>query len=130
MSRTYVYEDALPFIVDQNSIQSEPGRDIDWANVVASTIPAGTIMCELADGRVCPVAEAPGVETAIGLLASSANENDKTGLAGHGLIVGGVIYSNLLPDAGDGSFTTWTTQLNTSGVGYFVWKTYEDDRAV
>ena len=52
-------------------------------------------------------------------------------LTGYGLIVGGVIHENLLPDATDTPRTLAApikTELNAAGTG-FAWRTYNDGRA-
>lgn len=89
-------------------------------------IPAGTVMCELSGGKIVPRAARPGSEEAIGLLWSTAAENSDTdALSGHGIIVGGVIFENLLPE----TITSYKTELETNGTS-FVWATYSDSREV
>lgn len=92
-------------------------------------IPAGTIMAEMSGGLIVPRSDIPGSETAVGLLATNADQgaeyNAKTGF---GLLVGGVFYDNLLPDAEDASLATYKTELAAAGTG-FSWRTYADDRA-
>lgn len=101
----------------------------------AKTIKAGTVMCELSSGKVVPRAIRPASETSIGLLASDAVENSKeAALSGYGIIVGGVIYENLLPDADGGTpsviSSTYKTELQTAGVGTgFSFRQYADNRA-
>lgn len=125
MARTTTYEDAAPFIAQPSSLDWDMGRNIDWANnVAASEIPAGTVMVELTGGLICPWSERPGVETAIGILAVSANENDRSGYAGHGLIIGGVIFENVLVDFDGGNWATMKGELSSN----FHWLTFEDDR--
>jgi hypothetical protein len=97
----------------------------------SKVIPAGTVMAELTGGKVVPRAARPGSETAIGLLETGAAEDSKSdALSGYGLIIGGVIYENLLPDAAGGTTisSTYKTELQTAGVGTgFAWRTYADD---
>lgn len=92
-------------------------------------IPAGTIMAEMASGKVVPRSDRPGSETSVGLLATNADQgaeyNAKTGF---GLLIGGVFYDNLIPDADDGSLSTYKTELASAGTG-FSWRTYADSRA-
>lgn len=95
----------------------------------AKVIPAGTIMSELTSGLVVPRVARPGSEAAIGILWSTATDNtyepNSDSLSGYGIIIGGVIYENLLPE----TITAYKTELNTSGTG-FAWATYADSREV
>lgn len=127
------------FIADPHSITREPGgRQIDWSEVSedyadATTsykvLPAGKIMVELPSGKLVTRAERPGAEEAIGILETSASEGDKgAALTGYGLIIGGVIHDNLLPDAADAALTTYKMELDANGTG-FAFRTYADDRA-
>lgn len=125
MTRTTVYDDAVPFVAQPSSLDYDMGRNIDWDNAAAATtIPAGTAMSILADGTICPYASRPAVEVALGLLVASANKDDRSGYAGHGLIIGGGIFENLLPDFAGGAWATIKGDLS----GAFHWMTYEDDR--
>lgn len=92
-------------------------------------IPAGTIMAELDSGKLVPRAVS-GADTATHILESTASESDVTGHAGYGVLVGGVIFSNLLPDAGAANFSTWLGELAAAGVGTgWHWSTYADNTA-
>jgi hypothetical protein len=85
-------------------------------------IEAGTVMCQLSTGKIVPRADRPGSEEAIGLLISTATENSRSeSLSGHGIIVGGVIYENLLPE----TITSYKTELESNGTAY-AWQTYAD----
>lgn len=111
-------------------------EDNDTATVIVSgpgglpnekVIPAGTTMCELASGKIVPRAARPGAETAMGLLIATASQPGALGArshakSGHGLIVGGVIYENLLPE----DISAYKTELATNGSGW-VWQTYADN---
>ena len=90
-------------------------------------MPAGTVMCIIAaTGQMSPRLTRPGTETAVGLLLASIDQNDKTGSAGHGLILGGVVFENLTPDFGDAAWATMKSEMS----GNFHWLTYADDRLV
>lgn len=90
-------------------------------------VPAGTVMVELASGKMIPRVDRTGAETSIGLLAASAVENSKTdALTGYGVIVGGVIYQNMLPEGVPAAGVK--AELNAAGVGGFIWETYADNR--
>lgn len=96
-------------------------------------IPAGTVMAELTSGKVVPRAARPGSETAIGLLATDAAEGDPSAaMSGHGVLIGGVIYENLLPEASGSPATidaTYKTEMQAAGVGTgFSFQQYSDDR--
>lgn len=99
--------DTAPYIV------SESGNKV---------IPAGTVMAFLSGTKMVPRAVQPGSEGAWGLLMSTAEENSKSdSLSGYGVIVGGVIYENLLPE----TITSYKTELETNGTT-FLWLTYSD----
>lgn len=92
----------------------------------AKVIPAGTVMCQLSSGLLVPRAVRPGSESAIGLLMSTATQGSRSeSLSGYGIIVGGVIYENLLPEV----ITSYKTELGTAGSGW-VWQTYADSAEV
>lgn len=95
------------------------------------TIPGGTIM-EIVSGAKMKPAAITGT-TAHGLLAATAVEgNPVSAQSGHGLIIGGVVYENLLPEATGGPpkvlNSTLKTSLETNSKG-FVYRQYGDDRA-
>ena len=128
MTRTTTLADALPFVAQPSSLNYDMGRDIDWTNTGGeTTIPAGTVMCLIAaTGKMCPRLTRPAAETAYGLLVASADQDDKSGLAGHGLIIGGVILANLTPDFSDAAWATMVSEMSDN----FNWLTYADDRLV
>lgn len=89
---------------------------------------AGTIMAELADGTIIPRSEVTGAETATHILLETAAENSNVAsLSGFGVVAGGLIYGELLPDAANAAFATWKTELEAAGP--FRWTKYEDSRA-
>lgn len=97
------------------------------------SIPAGTVIAELTSGKVVPRAIRPGAETATGILETNAVENDRSAaLSGYGVIIGGALYENLLPDAtGTPAVlpTAYKTELQTAGVGTgFAFFQYGDTR--
>lgn len=120
--------EALPSALeDGDTATYYPGKE-------AKRIPAGTIMAALSSGKLIPRSAVTGAETATHILEASANEEDLVGdlggdnHPGYGVIVGGVIYENLLPDFADADFATWQGELETAGVGTgWVWETYSDD---
>jgi len=124
------------FVADHRSTDLNSGRQIDWANVPAGyadaatgkkLIRAGTVVSEMADGRLVPTADAvAGAGGAVGLLVSNAQEDHPAhALSGYGVYIGGVIYEELLPHAVTAGMKT---DLDASGTG-FAWETYSDNRA-
>jgi hypothetical protein len=85
-------------------------------------LPAGTVVREVtAGGKLAP--NGAGA-TPVGILATDAEEDHPAHAAsGYGVIVKGVIYSNLLPTLVNE--TNVVTNLNT---GRFVFQTYADNR--
>ena len=89
-------------------------------------IVAGTVMCQLSSGKIVPRVVRPGSEEARGLLMTSAQEDNRADAkTGYGMIVGGVIYEDLLPE----TITSYKTELETNGTSW-VWETYSDSREV
>lgn len=119
---TSIAVEALPAALADN--------DEAWVSDVTNkkVIPAGTILANLAAGKAIPRYAVTGAETATGILETTAVESDNQ--TGYGEIVGGFIYSNLLPDYGRTGFATWQGELNAAGVSAgFGWRTYVDSRA-
>jgi hypothetical protein len=107
-------------------------EDDDEAVVAGSgmrSIKAGTIVAELADGTIIPRADVTGAETAVGFLISDAQEGAKhDALTGYGVMIGGVVYEDLLPDRDHADFATWIGEINDAGPGVRL-ETYSDSRA-
>lgn len=136
------------FIADHQSIEQIPGRIVNWdavddSYIVESTgkkrLPAGTIVGELSDGRICEdggtdATVSPEDESStLGILLTDANEGaSEEALTGYGILVGGVLYENLLPDATGGPPKTIGSQaktdLATAGCT-FKYVNYVDSRA-
>lgn len=110
----------------QNAIESDDEAVYTVSQSNAKVLPAGTVMCQLSSGKIVPRADRPGSEEAIGLLISTAIEtNHNDSLSGHGIIVGGVIFENLLPE----TITSYKTELADNGTGW-SWQTYADSSEV
>lgn len=91
-------------------------------------VPSGTVMAQLANGKVVPRAARPGAEVAIGLLWGTAIENlPSHAYSGYAIIVGGVIYENLLPEGAP--IAGIKTELVNAGTGW-LWQTYADSSEV
>ncbi len=128
------------FIVDHASIDRSFGFQVDWAGVTQTDaegrkyLLAGTAVgTALGAGKLRQ--RVVTTNPAIGLLETNAYEDDKNAsLSGYGVIIGGAVYENLLPDATGGPPATLAagikTELNTAGVGTgFAFATYADNRA-
>ncbi len=133
-------ESNLAFVVDPKSINLNSGRQVDWANVADTfknasgdkVLPAGTIIGEArGEGRVSPRAAATNPAT--GVMATPAVENSKSdSLSGYGVIIGGALYENMLPDAAGTPAVLPAdvkTELQATGTGY-SFEQYGDSRAV
>lgn len=95
-------------------------------------IPAGTVMARLTSGKLIPRRDVTGSEEACGLLASDADEKSQfDAKSGYGLVVGGTVYENLMPDADDsGNLAAgYKTELAANTLG-FLFFDYEDSRVV
>lgn len=141
MPRTTTVVSRPGFIADAHSIDRYPtGLQIDWANVSQTDaegrkfLLAGTSVGTLAaGGKLRP--RVVTTNPAIGLLETNAYEDDRNAaVTGYGVIIGGAVYENLLPDATGGPPATLPaaikTELQTAGVGTgFAFFTYADTRA-
>lgn len=118
---------ATSLVVDELQFAVADNAEATIGGTGKKTIPAGKVMSELSTGLIVPRADRPGSEAATCLLFATVTEGDENDGTGHGCLVGGVIYKNLLPDYAHASFATFQTELTTAGVGYFVWQTYVDN---
>jgi hypothetical protein len=93
-------------------------------------LPAGTVLAELTSGKCVPRSVAPSGVTATGILETDAYEFSTTdALTGYGVLIGGALYENMLPEATGGPpktiNSTWKTELQTAGVGTgFAFRVY------
>jgi hypothetical protein len=133
MPRTTRTHSTPNFVVDPHTLVRNSGRQIDWDAVGAEYeregrkfIPAGTPVGETAGGEGNQILVAPNAAAPVGLLASDAIEGDRSAAkTGYGVLIGGVIYRNLLPVALSGANET---ALRDAGA-YFVFENYTDDRS-
>ncbi len=132
------------WLVDWANAPRDLGAQIDWASVDPARVdaqgkkyvPDGTIMARIAsNGKLIPRRDvaargnALGTEVAVGILLGEAGESDRNdALTGYGLILGGVVYNNLLPDFGQANLATWKTELETNGLT-FVYLTHTNTAA-
>ena len=127
------------FLADQHSVVQDGGHQIDFDQVGAGylnattgkkEIPAGTIMAPdttAGDGYIIPRADS-GATTATCILLTDAVEDERhAARTGYGVILGGSILEDLLPDSEDASFATWQGELTAVGVGNFVWVAGAED---
>lgn len=132
-----------PFVADRDSLDHDTGHTIDWANVAAGAtygvagkriIKAGTVMGELLSGNGSLSPRVVTTNPAVGILATDAYEDSESdAVSGYGLIIGGVLYENLLPEATGTPrvlAAAVKTELQTAGVGTgFAFKQYVDSSA-
>lgn len=142
------YSNMLPnFVADSGFVRRHPdGRQIDWDAIDPDEtdyvdedtgdkrVKAGTPMSELSSGKIIPYGltsvglspeETP--TTAIGLLASEANENSREeALTGYGMYTAAAIWENLLPG---GAPDAGTKTALTNGGCLFTYHEYTDTRA-
>lgn len=126
---------ALPVEALVTAVEAGDVATVAYESAGKKHIKAGTVMCELASGKVVPRAVRPGAETAIGIIETAADEESASdALSGYGIIKGGVLYENMLPDATGGPPKVlpaqFKTELQTAGVGTgFAFEVYADSRA-
>lgn len=117
---------ALPTALVSGDTATYPGTQGSGNKVLK----AGTVVGDaLGAGKVGP--RVVTTNPAIGFLATDAAENDPVSArSAYGVIVGGELYENLLPDAVAGVLpAAIKTELNTVGVSKgFLFQTYGDDR--
>jgi hypothetical protein len=140
-TRTTSYVSTAGFVADAKSIvRLNGGRQIDWANVASGYIDAtsgkkvlkaGTVIGTLlGSGKVSP--RVVTTNPAAGFLETDAVEGDPAApLSGYGIIVGGNLFENLLPDSAGGPprvlATAIKTELAANTAGFFF-ETYTDVR--
>lgn len=136
MGRTTANISTPGFVVDNNSMRSNSGRQIDWDGVDDSridaasgkkVIPAGTAMSVSTNDatKIVPSADTDATGNAIGLLKTTAIEDDPSAaLSGYGVYIGGVVFEDLTPDGIDGS-NAFKSELATSGCT-FQWEAFAD----
>lgn len=124
--------------VDATGTTIESGDVAYFAGTGAKTLPAGKAMVELTGGKLATRAERPGSELTVGFLETNAIEDEPShALTGYGVIVGGVLFENLLPDAEGGTTGALTTAIKTELCGNtsnpkstgFVFEQYADNRS-
>ena len=98
-------------------------------------IPAGTVMSEITSGANAGklIPRAITTETATCILETAAEEDSTSdALSGYGVIIGGALYENMLPEASGTPKVLNSThkgELQTAGVGTgFAFRQYADDR--
>jgi hypothetical protein len=128
------------FVVDNESMESNDGRQIDWANVSNTyldatsgkkVLPAGTVVGELLGaGKISP--RVVTTNPATGILKTTAIQDDPSAaLSGYGVYEGGVVYEALLPQASGSPRvlpSAFKTELAANGCT-FKFRKYADDTA-
>jgi hypothetical protein len=88
--------------------------------MIRAGIPVGTTLGDGASPRRA------GTNPAVGVLFTSAVEGDRSAaMSGYGLLIGGALYENRLPEEID---EDTKTELNDAGTG-FAWLQYFDSRS-
>lgn len=126
---TALVTEATPHALNAGEIAIAEDQNRDAS--AGKFIPAGTVVVELTSGKIVPRASRPGSETAWGIMETGANEvSASDSLSGYGVMKGGNLYENLLPDA-DGTTgllpSGYKTELAAAGTG-FAFEMYFDDR--
>lgn len=99
----------------------------------AKRFPAGTCICEDANGKIFPRADkGGGSETAYGFCETDVSEDSPTDAStGYGVIRGGSLFENMLPDAVGGPPKAlpadYKTEMAANGA-QFMFDTYADSR--
>jgi hypothetical protein len=126
---TTIPVNALALPIENNDVATLAGTG-------AKFIPAGKAMVEVSN-KLVPRANRPGSENNIGFLETDAIEGEiSAAKTGYGLIIGGVLFENLLPDATGGTTGTlpdaYKTELvnatNPKATG-FAFEQYADNRS-
>jgi hypothetical protein len=129
---TALVVEVLPHALDSGDSAIAPGSTEPTETGITKFIPAGTVVAELASGKVVPRASRPGSEVATGILETAANEDSVSDAAtGYSVIVGGNLYENQLPDADPTTGllpSGYKTELAAAGTG-FAFEQYADSRA-
>lgn len=147
MPTTTTYQLArATWLVDWENTPRDLGHQIDWASVSTTRVnaagkkyvPDGSVMALLASGKMIPrddvdISPAPGdqlgTETAVGLLVGEANEADLSdALTGYGLLRGGLVYENLLPDKAHADWAAWLAEMAANG-SHFIYLTHANSAA-
>ena len=126
------------FVADPESIVRNSGRQIDWAHVSTDNadgkkiLVAGTVVGELLGaGKISP--RVVTTNPAAGILESTAVEGDPSASrSGYGVIIGGHLYANRLPDATGTPkvlAAAVLTELRANGFA-FSFEQFADSRAV
>lgn len=129
-----------PFVADRDSLVRDTGHTIDWANVASDgtygvtgkrRIPAGTVMGELlsGNGQISPRIVTTNPATCI--LETDADEDNLVDArSGYGVLRGGHLYENLLPQATGTPrqlAAAVRTELAAAFVSDFVFSQYTDN---
>ena len=124
-----------PFVVDPHSLNRLGGRQVNWSQWTDPkylnsegkvVIPAGSLCYDAADGLI--PADELKTHPMVMLATGATQDSESDAISGYGVLVGGVVYKNLLPDKDHAEFDTMLANLHADGTGWrFV--DYEDTRA-
>lgn len=120
---TFVVEDPNGTVIGEGVVGTA------FSNHVAFTIADGSTDFVAGDSFTIAVTQTDGANCA-GLIITEATQGSLTDAAtGYGMVIGGVVFENLLPDAVSGVITaTQKARLAAIGQG-FTYETYVDTRA-
>lgn len=128
--------DATSLTVDelQFALVEDDEAYIINSSTAGKAVKGSTTMVEVATGtyagQIVPRAVRPAAETASMVLESTADEESKSAAStGHGCLVGGVLYENMMADAVAGDLPAdYKTELAANGCT-FVFEDYGDNTA-
>ena len=104
------------------------GFDGGYGYVGHKLIASGTIIAELSTGLIIPRSLVTDGTAASGILIDTAQEFNLTDAAnGYGILAGGAVYADLLPESQNANFATWKTELTNTVPGFRFVK-YVDSR--
>lgn len=122
---------ATSITVDELPLTIASGDDAVIVGDGYKVLPAGTVCGTLlGSGKISPRVASTNPATCI-LLTNAEEDSRVHAITGYGVVRGGVIYENLLPDAtGDPKVlpTDYKTELNANGTG-FSFSQYSDSSA-
>lgn len=112
--------DELQFAIPDNATATYGGSG-------SKIVKAGKVVAALSSGKVIPRDQVTASETSLGILVDTASDGSPIDAAtGYGLIIGGIVYEELLPDYSHASWSTWKSELEALG---FKFRKFYDSRA-
>ena len=133
---TYAMNAEFPFIADPSSISRGNGAVVNfdaWGAGYQNSegkkvLPAGTICAVDATTKQLEPPAAGGGDAEVVLATVAEEDAEWAALSGYGVIYGGILYDDLMPDNGHTDYAAMKTALNTAGPG-FRFVPYNDSRS-